>query len=362
MANGDIVRLDLAGRTLEIAAVILPGQADFSVAVPLGYGRTTTGRVGQGVGFNAYALRTAASPDIAVGLKVTRTGRTYPLACTQDHFTMEGRDLVRELTLADLLQGPVTRPKHREPEPGELFTRPALDGEHQWGMAIDLNTCVGCNACVVACQSENNIPIVGKDEVVRGREMHWIRLDRYFSGDEADPGLVHQPVACVQCENAPCEVVCPVNATVHSDEGLNVQVYSRCIGTRYCAEQLPLQGAAVQFLRLQRAPARPVAARPAGREGDGRVAQDAEEPRRDGPHPGRDGEVHVLRAADRAGQDRRGWRPARRDTPRSRTGRSSRPAPRPARPARSSSATCRTPRAGSPGSKPSRAIIRSSAN
>ncbi len=165
VANGDIVRLDLDGRTLEIAALILPGQADFSVAVSLGYGRTMAGRVGRGVGFNAYALRTAASPDIAVGLKVTRTGRKYPVACTQDHFTMEGRDLVRELSLADLLGRAGSVPDEAERMPGELITRPALDGEHQWGMAIDLNTCVGCNACVVACQSENNIPIVGKDEV-----------------------------------------------------------------------------------------------------------------------------------------------------------------------------------------------------
>ncbi len=237
VATGDVVRLDLAGRSLEVAALILPGQADFSIAVSLGYGRTMAGRVCQGVGSNAYVLRTTSAPDIAVGLKVSRTGRTYPLACTQDHFTMEGRDLVRELSLADLLASAVAAPE--EPSAGELFTRPKLDGEHQWGMAIDLNTCVGCNACVVACQSENNIPIVGKDEVARGREMHWIRLDRYFSGEESDPGLVHQPVACVHCENAPCEVVCPVNATVHSDEGLNVQVYGRCIGTRYCSNNCP---------------------------------------------------------------------------------------------------------------------------
>jgi molybdopterin-containing oxidoreductase family iron-sulfur binding subunit len=237
VATGDLVRLDLAGRTLEIAAQILPGQADFSVAVPLGYGRPRAGRVGRGVGFNAYVLRTTAALDIAVGLKVTRTGRTHPLACTQDHFTMEGRDLVREQSLADLRERP--GPVSPEPEPGEILTRPVLDGDHQWGMAIDLNTCIGCNACVVACQSENNIPIVGKDQVARGREMHWIRLDRYFSGDEHDPGLIHQPVACVHCENAPCEVVCPVNATVHSDEGLNVQVYSRCIGTRYCLNNCP---------------------------------------------------------------------------------------------------------------------------
>ena len=237
VTTGDLVRLEIAGRSLEIVAMILPGQADFSVSVSLGYGRNGAGRVGRGVGFNAYALRTSASPDIAVGLKMSRTGRTYSLACTQDHFTMDGRDLVREQSLAELRGGHPAEPE--EPVAGQLFNRPTLAGQHQWGMAIDLNTCVGCSACVVACQSENNIPIVGKDEVVRGREMHWIRLDRYFSGEESDPGLVHQPVACVHCENAPCEVVCPVNATVHSDEGLNVQAYPRCIGTRYCANNCP---------------------------------------------------------------------------------------------------------------------------
>jgi len=237
VATGDLVRLDLAGRSLEIAAFVLPGQADFSVTVSLGYGRTVVGRVGSGVGFNAYRLRTAGAPDIAVGLKVSRTGRKYPLASTQDHFSMEGRDLVREEDLAEFRRRPSAVTE--ETEAGDIVAHPTLEGGHQWGMVIDLNTCVGCNACVVACQSENNIPIVGKDEVARGREMHWIRLDRYFAGDIDDPGLVHQPVACVHCENAPCEVVCPVNATVHSDEGLNVQVYSRCIGTRYCLNNCP---------------------------------------------------------------------------------------------------------------------------
>jgi molybdopterin-containing oxidoreductase family iron-sulfur binding subunit len=259
VATGDLVRLERAGHSLEIAALVVPGQADFSVSVPLGYGRTAAGRVGSGVGFNAYTLRTTTALDIAVGLKLTRTGRRYPLACTQHHFTMEGRDPVRELTLADLQQprAPNREGDHEanERETGRtILTAPKLDGEHQWGMAIDLNTCIGCNACAVACQSENNIPIVGKDEVARGREMHWIRIDRYFSGGEDDPGLVHQPVACVHCENAPCEVVCPVNATVHSDEGLNVQVYSRCIGTRYCLNNCPYKVRRFNFFSYNERP------------------------------------------------------------------------------------------------------------
>jgi molybdopterin-containing oxidoreductase family iron-sulfur binding subunit len=252
LESGDVVRLELAGRSLEIAALVVPGQADYSVSIALGYGRTATGRVGQAVGFNAFRLRTSAMPDIALGLKVARVGRRHPLACTAHHFTMEGRDLVHEQTIAEAQEaeslGQPTE-EHRD-----IQTAPALRGEQQWGMAIDLNTCIGCNACVVACQSENNIPIVGKDEVVRGREMHWIRIDRYFSGVEDDPELVHQPVACVHCESAPCEVVCPVNATVHSDDGLNLMVYSRCIGTRYCLNNCPYKVRRFNFFNYNERP------------------------------------------------------------------------------------------------------------
>jgi molybdopterin-containing oxidoreductase family iron-sulfur binding subunit len=240
IADGDMVRLELDGRSLEAAALILPGQADYSVGLPLGYGRTACGRVGQGIGYDGYALRTSKAPDVAMGLKVAKIGPRVTLACSQEHFTMEGREPVREATLADFLAPPKSAGVHaHEEEHVDIQTPPVDHGEHQWGMAIDLNTCTGCSACVLACQSENNIPIVGPKEVPRGREMHWIRIDRYFAGDPDEPELVHQPVACVQCEKAPCEVVCPVNATVHGEEGLNLMVYSRCIGTRYCANNCP---------------------------------------------------------------------------------------------------------------------------
>jgi molybdopterin-containing oxidoreductase family iron-sulfur binding subunit len=252
VSTGELVRLHLGARSLEVAAFILPGQADGSVALALGYGRTASGRVGHNIGFNAYRLLTSTSPDFALGLKLSKTGRRVELACTQDHFTMEGRDLVREESLAGK-EEPAPTAEHEETPP-DIQTPPKLDGEQQWGMAIDLNTCIGCNACAVACQSENNIPIVGQDEVRRGREMHWIRIDRYFSGDEGDPGLVHQPVACVHCENAPCEVVCPVNATVHSNEGINVQVYNRCIGTRYCMNNCPYKVRRFNFFNYNERP------------------------------------------------------------------------------------------------------------
>ncbi len=253
ISDGDVVRLELDGRTLETAAMILPGQADYSVSLALGYGRTACGRVGQNMGYNAYSLRTSQAPDIALGLKLSKAGRRATLACSQEHFTMHGRDLIRESSLAEFGEHSSTG-HHHEEELHDIQTLPVSHGEHQWGMAIDLNTCTGCSACVLACQSENNIPIVGPDEILRGREMHWIRLDRYFAGDQDDPELVHQPVACVQCEKAPCEVVCPVNATVHGEEGLNLMVYSRCIGTRYCENNCPYKARRFNYFDYNQRP------------------------------------------------------------------------------------------------------------
>lgn len=247
--HGDLVAVELDGRNLEMAAYVLPGHAPHSVTVSLGHGRTAAGRVGEGTGFDGYALRSAAALDFAAGAKVTPTGRTYPLACTQDHFAIDqlGRDEREKRSRTLIIEG--TEQEYRDhpdfvehrrhiPPLKSLWEEREYDG-YAWGMTVDLNSCTGCNACVVACQAENNIPVVGKDEVSRGREMHWIRLDRYFQGEPDQARVAQQPVACVHCEMAPCEQVCPVAATVHSEEGLNVMTYNRCVGTRYCANNCP---------------------------------------------------------------------------------------------------------------------------
>jgi molybdopterin-containing oxidoreductase family iron-sulfur binding subunit len=232
----DVVELQYKGSGVRAPVWIVPGHPDYSVTVHLGYGRTQAGKVGTDIGFNAYTLRTSQAPWFDSGLEIRKVGQMYPMACTQFHHNLEGRELIRSGPLEEYKKNPgLTHEKeHENLEHLSLYPEYKYEG-YAWGMAIDLNACVGCNACVVACQSENNIPIVGKSEVMRGREMHWIRIDRYYKGDLDNPEGYHQPVPCMHCERASCEVVCPVAATTHSSEGLNDMVYNRCVGTRYCS-------------------------------------------------------------------------------------------------------------------------------
>lgn len=248
---GDVISIERGGRKIEAPVMIQPGQADDSITVALGYGRTKVGRVGQGTGFNAYTIRTSDAMGFGTGFNVSKTGRTYPLARTQEYdeekephlifFQVDmTRPVLREGTLAQFKEEPNFAQEMVEVPPlRSLYGEYDYSRGQQWAMTIDLNSCIGCNACTIACQAENNIPVVGKEEVARGREMHWIRMDRYYSGSAEDPRAINGPVTCMQCENAPCENVCPVAATVHSPEGLNDMVYNRCVGTRYCANNCP---------------------------------------------------------------------------------------------------------------------------
>jgi molybdopterin-containing oxidoreductase family iron-sulfur binding subunit len=241
VANGDVMACEADGRALEAPVWVLPGQAPDTITLPLGYGRTSGGAVARGRGFAAQRLRrTGALWERPVAVR--RTGRRQTLVSTQEHFTMDGRDLARVVEEKEL-----ERRERAEPARVSLFPEWPRD-RYAWGMSIDLGTCIGCSACVVACQAENNIPVVGREQVGRGREMHWIRIDRYFSGAATEPRVLHQPVTCMQCENAPCEVVCPVAATVHSSEGLNDMVYNRCVGTRYCSNNCPYKVRRFNFL------------------------------------------------------------------------------------------------------------------
>ncbi|MQA30879.1 MAG: 4Fe-4S dicluster domain-containing protein [Luteitalea sp.] len=236
----DIVELKYRDRAVRGAIFAVAGHPDGCVTVHLGYGRRRAGRVGNGMGFNAYALRTADAPMFGGGVEATATGEEYSLACTQYHHLMEGRGMVRAVTREEYMRDPrVVHEGHEEPPRTlTMYAEHKYEG-YKWGMAIDVNACIGCNACVVGCQAENNIPVVGKDQVLRGREMHWIRVDSYYAGGSDNPETYFQPVPCMHCENAPCEVVCPVGATVHSHEGLNDMVYNRCVGTRYCSNNCP---------------------------------------------------------------------------------------------------------------------------
>jgi MoCo/4Fe-4S cofactor protein with predicted Tat translocation signal len=239
VSDGDVVRITVGKRQLEIPAFIQPGQDARTISIALGYGRKQVGRAGQNVGVNAYTLTSMEQGHrryFAKNVVLEKTGRAEKLGSTQTHFSMEGRPIVLETSLEELQKGAELRAETETPP--TLWTE-RLHGEHAWGMAIDMNSCTGCSACVVACQAENNVPVVGKDQIERIRIMHWIRIDRYYSGPEEDPVSVHQPMMCQHCQNAPCETVCPVVATTTSSEGLNQQVYNRCIGTRYCANNCP---------------------------------------------------------------------------------------------------------------------------
>jgi Fe-S-cluster-containing dehydrogenase component len=269
----NVIDISLANSKVSAAVWTLPGQADGVVVLPLGYGRQRAGYTGTNKGFNAYAVRASNALFTATGGSIKKTGENYPLACTQYHFNMEGRQILVSGTLNEYQQNPNFAHEHDEKPPDEdsLYKPQEFPyaGKPAWAMSIDLNSCNGCNACVVACQSENNIPVVGKDQVMRGREMHWIRIDRYYTdspsetegnhaGDPSEyspaldnPKTFFQPVPCQQCENAPCEQVCPVGATVHSSEGLNDMVYNRCIGTRYCSNNCPYKVRRFNFLRFQ---------------------------------------------------------------------------------------------------------------
>jgi MoCo/4Fe-4S cofactor protein with predicted Tat translocation signal len=263
-------------RELVIAALVSPGHAENSVTVSLGYGRKMPQfnalpyaggglkeqpKVAEQGGFNGYFLRTAANPHFAVAggqgvasVSVSKVGRTYPFSITQEQFSIEGRGLVREATLEGYRENHEFAKKIPGEEelphpPPSIYTHPPLKAPQQWGMSIDLNVCTGCSACVIACQAENNVPVVGKLQVSHGRIMHWLRIDRYYASRKPynqdrgewpeNPEIVHQPMPCQHCENAPCETVCPVNATIHSEDGLNVMAYNRCVGTRYCSNNCP---------------------------------------------------------------------------------------------------------------------------
>ena len=270
-----VVDIALSNSKVTAAAWVMPGQADGVVVLPLGYGRQKAGYTGSNKGFNAYAVRVSDALWMASGGKVTVTGDDYPLACTQYHHNVEGRKILSTATLEEYKKNPNFAREHDETPPNDLtlykdYRDLGYYQGYKWAMAIDTTKCNGCNACVVACQSENNIPVVGKDQVMRGREMHWIRIDRYYTtgsqqpekepGEEdtpaedlalSNPKTYFQPVPCQQCENAPCEQVCPVGATVHSAEGLNDMVYNRCIGTRYCSNNCPYKVRRFNFLRFQ---------------------------------------------------------------------------------------------------------------
>jgi molybdopterin-containing oxidoreductase family iron-sulfur binding subunit len=254
-----MVALSRGNLNVEAAVMVQPGHADNAVTLSLGYGRPRSGSVGTNVGFNAGLIRTSDNFWFGQGFSIAATGEKFVLGNTQEHGSMQEPELIagrktvtrpmyREATIEEYRKNSKAIEEQQEvPELDSVYPQLKWEGL-QWGMAIDLGACTGCNACVVACQAENNVPSVGKDQVLRGREMHWLRMDRYYVGPVDDPRAVEQPIPCMQCENAPCENVCPVQATTHSPEGLNDMAYNRCVGTRYCSNNCPFKVRHFNFL------------------------------------------------------------------------------------------------------------------
>ncbi len=246
IAHEQVVRLTHRGQSVEAPVYVMPGHPEGTVTCRLGYGRDSGGRVAEGVGFDAYRLRDSQHRWSGRGLEVEPTDREATLASVQHHHAMEGREIVKVSSFEEFREG--AGEGHGGHAPESLHPEWSYEEERAWAMVIDQTLCIGCKACVTACQAENNIPIVGKQQVARGREMHWIRVDAYYAGDLDAPDRYFQPVPCMHCEKAPCEVVCPVAATTHSDEGINEMTYNRCIGTRYCSNNCPYKVRRFNFL------------------------------------------------------------------------------------------------------------------
>jgi len=263
LVTGDVVEIDINGRKVKGPIWPMPGHPNDSITVFLGYGRTKGGRVADGVGFDGYQIRTSDAPWIA-NAKITKVSDGYGFAIPQgfqyidysdlpkDTEPLKNRHIIRKATLEDFIKNPNFAHEEEESVPPEMtLYYPYQYTELKWGMTIDMNSCIGCKTCIVACQAENNIPVVGKEQTMRGRQMQWLRVDVYYEGGTENPGVFYQPIPCQQCENAPCEVVCPVGATVHSTEGLNDMVYNRCVGTRYCSNNCPYKVRRFNFLLWQ---------------------------------------------------------------------------------------------------------------
>jgi len=267
LKSGDVVEITVGDSNVKAPVWVLPGHPDNSATVNFGYGRDHAGVVGDGIGFNAYDIWNSAAPSFALNASIKKTDASHRLVTTQTQWTMEGRDMVRMRPLDDWKKEEASTPTNGEAEEGKKEGKPASlynlsqaegwkSGFVQWGMVIDLTSCIGCNACAIACQAENNIPVVGKEQVANGRHMNWIRIDRYYATEAKnasnvdEPSTLFMPVPCMHCEKAPCEPVCPVGATVHSHEGLNQMVYNRCVGTRYCSNNCPYKVRRFNFLNF----------------------------------------------------------------------------------------------------------------